>query len=99
MVCNKVVTILKSQTINNDFRSNILLGTQATLYTKMPNVILEQSIKLAQTLNSHFFSIDYLIDENKYVFCEANSNIGFVSFYENNINIYDIVMKYIKTLK
>lgn len=96
---DKVVGVLKRQATNDDFRSNISLGAQATLYTKIPNKIIEQSIKIAQVLNLHFCSVDYLIDGNKYLFCEANSNIGFGGFYENGIDIRDIVMKYIKTLK
>ena len=93
---NEVVGMLKRSATNGDFRSNISLGGKASLYTKIPNKILMQSLALAKSLNLHFCSVDYLMDGNKFLFCEANSNIGFGGFYENGIDIRDKVMKYIK---
>lgn len=94
---DKVIGVLRRCATNDDFRSNISLGATATLYNKIPNKIIEQSLKLAKTLNLHFCSVDYLIDGNRYLFCEANSNIGFGGFYENGIDIREKVMQYIKT--
>lgn len=96
---DEVVGTLKRSATNGDFRSNISLGAQATLYNKIPNKIIEQSLKLAKALNLNFCSVDYLLDGNNFLFCEANSNIGFGGFYENGIDIRDKVMKYIKNSK
>lgn len=94
-----VVGVLNRKATNDDFRSNISLGAKATPYKKLPKKIINQSLKMAKSLNLHFCSMDYLIDENKYLFCEANSNIGFGGLYENGIDIRDKVMKYIKNMK
>lgn len=46
----------------------------------MSEVEKEQIFKIAKLLDGEIISVDFLIKESKLLFCEANSNAGFVSF-------------------
>lgn len=93
---DKVAGVIERMSQNGDFRSNTSQGGKVRLYNDVPDEILKQSLKISQKLGLHFCSMDYLLDGNKYIFCEANSNIGFGGFLQNGIDVRDMVMKYIK---
>ena len=99
IVGGKVFGPIERFSISGDFRSNISQGGVAKLVKNLPNEIMEQSIKLTQSLGLNFCSVDYLMSGNNYLFCEANANAGFLPFFEFGIDLRSQIMKYIVSLE
>lgn len=98
VVGNDVVGAIERKSTNDDFRSNVSLGAKAELFFGIPLKIKKFANQFAKTLNLHFCSVDFLIGENEFLFCEANANASFKAFFENGLDLVNLVMKYIQTL-
>lgn len=79
-----------------DFRSNVLKGGKMYKWDA-PNEFIELSEKVARILKLDFCGIDIMFSiDNKPIFCEANSNCHFKTFYlQTNINLADYIRDYI----
>ncbi len=80
-----------------DFRSNLALGGKGETYTPTKKE-LNLAQKIAKLLNLEVGSVDFMLDGEKLVFCEANSSAGFRMFVDLNIPINDYIAQYLKSI-
>lgn len=99
IVGNKIFGPIERYSTNGDFRSNITQCGASKLFLDMPQSIKNQSLKFAHSLGLDFCTIDYLISNNNFLFCEANANAGMKAFFTENIDLQTEIMKYIKSLQ
>lgn len=95
IVGNEIVGCIKRTSANGDFRANISLGGEAIL-VDIPQKIKNQALALAKVLDLKICSVDFLIDGEKYLFCEANSNAAFSGFFRQGFVMQDKFMEFIK---
>lgn len=80
---------------DNSFMSNIAQGGLSYSYTLTEDE-KQQVLKIAKILDGKIISVDFLITENGLLFCEANSNAGFISFNYLGYPMRELMAKYIK---
>ena len=95
-VGDKIAGAIYRISVTDDFRSNISLGATSELALNIPQQIKDSAIKLANYLDLHFCSIDFLVSDDEFLFCETNSNAGYRAFFDYGINLQDMIMDYIK---
>ncbi len=80
----------------NDFRANITLGGNATMY-KAPQNALDVALKAHNRLGLCFSGVDILFGDNgEPILCEVNSNPNFLSFEKvSGINFASCIADYI----
>ena len=80
----------------NSFMSNIAQGGLSYDY-KMSDFEKKQALDIANLLDGEIISVDFLITKSKkLLFCEANSNAGFVSFNYLGYPMRSLISEYIK---
>ncbi len=80
---------------DNSFMSNIAQGGLSYNYTlteSEKNMVL----KIAKILDGKIISVDFLITKEGLLFCEANSNAGFISFNFLGYPMRELMAKFIK---
>ncbi len=94
VVGGKVLGCMLRQS-NGDFRSNVAQGGTTTTYPLSPQI--EQiAATVASKLQLDYFGMDLLIDNNKLLLCEVNSNAFFEAFEQTtNINVAQTYAKHI----
>lgn len=80
---------------DNSFMSNIAQGGLSYSYTLTEDE-KQQVLKIAKILDGKIISVDFLITKNGLLFCEANSNAGFISFNYLGYPMRELMAKYIK---
>ena len=77
------------------FRSNVAQGASAELYEMTP-AQKKYAVEVAKALNGEIVSVDFLMNGEELIFCEANSNAGLISAQGKGIPVADMIMKYIQ---
>lgn len=95
IVGDEVVGCVSRVAAGDDFRSNISLGGTSRNYDCSENV-KRKAIELAKSLGLKICSVDFLINGDELLFCEANGNAAFFAFYSLGYNMQKLFMKYIK---
>lgn len=95
IVGDEVVGCVSRVATSDDFRSNISLGGISKNYT-CSDEIKCKAVCLAKTLGLKICSVDFLINDDELLFCEANGNAAFFAFYSLGYNMQKIFMEYIK---
>ncbi len=96
VVAGKVIGTVMRRNEKGDFRSNVLAGGTMVKYDASPEFI-EMASKASQALGLDFGGIDIMFDTyNKPIFCEANSNCHFRTFFTiTGINLANYIRDYI----
>lgn len=77
VVGGEVKAVMKRENTKGDFRANIEMGSQGTLYNAN-NKQIDMAVRVSKELGLDFGGIDLLFGENEEpIFCEANSNAYF----------------------
>ena len=95
-VGDKIAGAVKRICTTGDFRSNVSLGATSEKVTDLSPEIKKWSTQFAEYLDLHFCSVDFLLADEKYLFCEANSNAGFSAFFDNGMDMQQALMEYVK---
>lgn len=97
VIGNKVIGAMER--INDkSFKANIAQGGLSYDF-KLSKIDEEMTINIAKEIKGDIISVDYLFnDENKLIFCEANTNAGFASFNYLGYNVRKLMLEYIKSL-
>lgn len=97
IVGNKVVGACE-RVNESGFMSNLAQGG-LSYHFELNEDIKKQSLKLKEELRGDIISVDYIFgDNNKLLFCEANTNPGFASFNFLGYPMRQIFMDYIKSI-
>lgn len=94
-VGKKLCGVMKRVNKHGDFRSNLAQGGVGELF----NLSYRQRLlakRIRKILGLEFGSVDFLLKDNKLIFCEANSHAAFDFFLEKEIRIDDEILSYIK---
>ena len=96
VVGGEVKATMKRENTKGDFRANIEIGSQGTLYNANDKQI-DMAVKVAKVLGLDFGGIDLLFGENdEPIFCEANSNAYFNELNKvANIKTEDLIFEHI----
>ncbi len=95
IVGDEVVGSITRISQTGDFRANVSLGGIGK-EIKVPLKLKKEAIMIAKKLGLSICSVDYLYDENNYIFCEANGNAAFSAFIKLGYKMQDIFIEYIK---
>lgn len=96
LIGNQIVGAVKRAN-ENSFLSNVAQGGLSYPYT-LKKEEAEMALKIGESLGGHIISVDFLLTESGFQFCEANTNAGFASFIYLGYSIREQMMDYIKTL-
>ena len=96
VVGGEAKAVMKRENTKGDFRANIEIGSQGTLYNANDKQI-DMAVKVAKVLGLDFGGIDLLFGENdEPIFCEANSNAYFNELNKvANIKTEDLIFEHI----
>ena len=96
VVGDKALGAVKRESLNNDFRSNVLQGGKMSK-VEVNDDFYNAAVKACQIIGLDFAGVDILIGKNgEPIFCEINSNVHFKTFYKTTgINLASEIVKYI----
>lgn len=95
VVGTKVVGCVRRVASGDDFRANISLGGRGE-DVDVPQALKDEAASIAKELGLQICSVDYLICNNGFLFCEANGNAAFSAFFNLGYNMQKIFMEFIK---
>lgn len=94
VIGNKIIGGVIRKSIKGDFRANISLGGVFEPFV-IPEDLQKQALAIAKHCELEICGLDFLFYNDKFVFCEINSNAGFTAFSKQHIMIRDMMMDYL----
>lgn len=89
----QVVGVCK-RTNTTSFASNVCLGGNVSLYTP-DSKLIENALSISKALKMDFGSVDFIIENGKGLFVEANSNAYFTGIEKLGINVAKAYAQYV----
>ncbi len=94
VIGDEIIGGVVRKSIKGDFRANISLGGIFEPFD-IPKDLQTLALKIAKHCNLEICGLDFLFNNNEFVFCEINSNAGFTAFSKQKIMIRDKMMQYL----
>lgn len=95
-VIGRKVYAIKRTNLDGGFQTNLSGGTIKAEKLRLTRKQKRVTLKIAERIGLEVGSVDFLLDGKEFVFMEANTNAGFLSFLKKGVNIKGKIFKYIK---